>query len=458
MKRAISLLLVFSMILSFAAVVSAKTMKIGDIDGNEKISASDARKVLRVAAKLDTCDAETFMVADVDQNSKITASDARKILRVAAKLDSEFGDITVGEDVERTEVSDAIGMTMSNYISKFDNLTSVGTSDGTLMYSSAEIIIVSDPKMIDDGKISSVSVIGGSYMINGVYTFMTADDAKSILTESGWSVKSESDSLAVFSKDSVLMNVSLYENSVVKIELCLAFSIATNVPSSDESANGDDSTETTTQAPSDTAIAFEDLPLDAQYFLSGEFGITGSISNEGGTNPVSMYTDLSNVSMSTSSDIDGSEVDITILILDEGNTNKNVYILNNVSQKYCEITDTTIAVLNGLTGVSFDIDFSAFEIDLSAGDADSLTITSETKTVDSVEYTVYMAQGDSGVTHLYFIGDEIQKVISYDLYGNALSTVEIEELLYPIPDDCFSYDSYTNTTSILEVFEDYLSE
>lgn len=63
---------------------------LGDIDGNGKITAADARLALRVAARLQKCTTKQFAAADVDNNGKITASDARLILRYAAKLISSF--------------------------------------------------------------------------------------------------------------------------------------------------------------------------------------------------------------------------------------------------------------------------------------------------------------------------------------------------------------------------------
>ncbi len=59
----------------------------GDLDGNGKVSAADARIALRASAKLVTLDAEQTALADVDKNGKISAADARKILRVSAKLE-----------------------------------------------------------------------------------------------------------------------------------------------------------------------------------------------------------------------------------------------------------------------------------------------------------------------------------------------------------------------------------
>lgn len=59
-----------------------------DVNGDGKISASDARSALRVSAKLDELHGVFLTAADADDNDKITASDARKILRVSAKLET----------------------------------------------------------------------------------------------------------------------------------------------------------------------------------------------------------------------------------------------------------------------------------------------------------------------------------------------------------------------------------
>ncbi len=65
---------------------------LGDADNNRYISASDARKVLRIAAQLEKVSDELmFKRCDVDFDGKITAKDARSILRVSAHLQDGFG-------------------------------------------------------------------------------------------------------------------------------------------------------------------------------------------------------------------------------------------------------------------------------------------------------------------------------------------------------------------------------
>ena len=60
----------------------------GDANGDGKITAADARLVLRVSAKLETLSETAFLASDVNKDKKITAADARTILRVSAKLES----------------------------------------------------------------------------------------------------------------------------------------------------------------------------------------------------------------------------------------------------------------------------------------------------------------------------------------------------------------------------------
>lgn len=60
----------------------------GDVDGDGRLTAADARLILRRSAKLITFTMEQDALADVDNNGKVTAADARKVLRVSAKLET----------------------------------------------------------------------------------------------------------------------------------------------------------------------------------------------------------------------------------------------------------------------------------------------------------------------------------------------------------------------------------
>ena len=62
----------------------------GDVDGDGKISAKDARQVLRAAVKLTSLSGMTFFAGDADRNDEITSNDARLILRASVKLENLY--------------------------------------------------------------------------------------------------------------------------------------------------------------------------------------------------------------------------------------------------------------------------------------------------------------------------------------------------------------------------------
>ena len=62
----------------------------GDAQANGKINASDARTILRIAARLDSPDDVTKEAADVDSDGKVTSKEARSVLRFAAKLQNKL--------------------------------------------------------------------------------------------------------------------------------------------------------------------------------------------------------------------------------------------------------------------------------------------------------------------------------------------------------------------------------
>ena len=58
----------------------------GDVDRDGKLTATDARLVLRIAVGLERADSETFRIADFNGDGKVTADDARSVLRKAVGL------------------------------------------------------------------------------------------------------------------------------------------------------------------------------------------------------------------------------------------------------------------------------------------------------------------------------------------------------------------------------------
>ena len=64
-------------------------IRCGDVDGDGKVTAADARAALRISASLFICAEEVRPYADADGNGEVTAADARILLRYSAKLETD---------------------------------------------------------------------------------------------------------------------------------------------------------------------------------------------------------------------------------------------------------------------------------------------------------------------------------------------------------------------------------
>ena len=85
MKKYISLILAILLCVSIPVISNAVLQ--GDVNGDGKVTASDARLVLRHSIKLEAIE-NIEAIADINADGKITASDARLVLRIAIKLDT----------------------------------------------------------------------------------------------------------------------------------------------------------------------------------------------------------------------------------------------------------------------------------------------------------------------------------------------------------------------------------
>lgn len=63
---------------------------LGDVDFNGKVSTSDARLVLRMAARLETANEQQLLAGDLNENGKLSTGEARTLLRYAARLESSL--------------------------------------------------------------------------------------------------------------------------------------------------------------------------------------------------------------------------------------------------------------------------------------------------------------------------------------------------------------------------------
>ena len=75
-----------------ASSEAPKPVKMGDLDGDGRITAADARIALRISARLENPTKAQMEVGDLNKDGKITADEARAILRFAARLDAKLGD------------------------------------------------------------------------------------------------------------------------------------------------------------------------------------------------------------------------------------------------------------------------------------------------------------------------------------------------------------------------------
>lgn len=184
----------------------------GDADADGKVTAADARYVLRVSAKLEkpVLSSEILAVADVSGDNKIAADDARLILRIGAKLDNYSADELLA--MPRTDyelllyVSNAVSLAKAyecsyskfayqeitssdvnlntkTYIGQFKDELTPADKAATVTYdhnSEDAVNNLYDITLIDSEKIKSYSCViqDGNYVISITLKDEAADMAK----------------------------------------------------------------------------------------------------------------------------------------------------------------------------------------------------------------------------------------------------------------------------------------
>lgn len=247
MKKLTALLIVLILTFTLMVTASAATVLKGDVDMNGKITAMDARTVLRAAARLDEITDTQKIIADVSGDSKVTASDARTILRRAANIEKDLGTVEIEDasgdtgtiettkpdvtetttvaPVERTELSSGISLNYRTFMDKFGAMRKVGRADSVIEYTNDKMSILSDPYMIYTGNVSSIIITGGNYTLNGVYAGMSKADALSTLKADKWTVREEDSSSVRLTRNAMVMVLTLSDDVVVKAEYTFAESL-----------------------------------------------------------------------------------------------------------------------------------------------------------------------------------------------------------------------------------------
>ena len=108
-KKTVCAVIALTLICSLAAVfyASASDGLAGDVNGDGIVTSSDARAILRHAARIETL--QDVTTADVDQNGTVNSADARLALRIAAKIDAgtaEEKTTATGPDPNMSVVTD----------------------------------------------------------------------------------------------------------------------------------------------------------------------------------------------------------------------------------------------------------------------------------------------------------------------------------------------------------------
>lgn len=485
MKKIAVLLVSVLIVTLFAVAASAEVYLMGDINIDGEVTASDARLILRVGAELDTIDATKALIADINGDLSVTASDARAVLRFSADIGDDLGTIEINNQ-EKTELSGGISMNVDDFIKKFGVMSRVDTNDGTTVYANDNVTIVSDPEMIFEGNVNSISIVGGNFMLNGIYAGMDADDAVSALKNSKWIVKEENASVVKLSKSGMMMNLTIQDSKIVKVEYYVAISLvapddqetttepetttqssetttkepeATTQPSETTTKEPEATTqppetttkepETTTQPPETTTQppveneAYNSLPEQIKSFITGEFSFKGYMIDKDTKDPVEIYSSGKVFRIGSTMASDGDVYNIDILA-DCTGTKTKMYVLSNDTMKYCSLDETLLDMIG--------LDASELNFTFGAVDVNDLIISERIQSEGDQTYTVYNIKNSSGSNDFYVVDNEIKRIIGYDNSGYTVQMLEINEFYTSVPAGKLSLDGYNKALfGLLEV-------
>ncbi len=470
MKKISTALVVLTLTCLFCVSASAKTVLKGDFDMNGRITAMDARSILRVGAKIDECTADQLTISDMNNDGRITAMDARTVLRISAKIDTsdetvEIGSETTTEDnndnIERKELSGGFSMTADDFMKKYGGMRKVDTNDGTTRYTNDYVTIIHDPDMIYSGCINSISITGGKYMLCGVYTGMSDTTAISTLKAANWKISSQSDTQVILEQNAMRMKLAVDGGKVTFAEYYLGFSLVnpdmdketttkepeittkepeiTTQPPETTTQPPETTTkepETTTKEPEQTTSSsdipsgndvFNSLPEQIKAYLIGEFAFEGFRYEKEQKTPVKMTFANGNVMASMSDEMnDGSTMTLEMLIDNSGKKPK-LYFLNSTNMKYTE--------LNSLLMAALGIDANMIDVGYSAVDINKIDAESKEGKLNGANCMIYKIYTGTETCDIYMIGDEIKKIVNYDSVGNIKSQMDITTFRFVTKDD-----------------------
>lgn len=191
MKKVLSIVLsLIIIVLSLSCVAIAAVTLPGDVNGDGKVAAADARMILQVVAELkEKSLIKNFDNADVVADGVLRATDARKILQIIAELDNEpsvpsetpvyphESDVAAWAEVFNKETAK-----LSNSTYKWErNCNYVGNLKVTGV--SAGLIQPTVDKFLGIGSTNGTNADAGKYGL--VAMKLTADDIKTVRVTDG---------------------------------------------------------------------------------------------------------------------------------------------------------------------------------------------------------------------------------------------------------------------------------
>lgn len=460
MKKIAGIFLIFTLVFVFLMLSSAQEVLIGDVNLDGKVTATDARAVLRFATQLDKYDDNQKLIADANKDGKVSAVDARVVLRIAARLIESPGVVNIEEQPTndgRVNTSSVIGMSIKDFRAKFDSVIEVASSSNAKHYRNKDIILICDPEIYKDGSISAFIITSEKYSFNGVGIGDTADRVKMQFSAPWVSAASYSDD-KTFENDNLIVTVKIEDNKVteVTVETKITEDPTTETPTTEAPTTEVPTTESptteapTTEAPTtekttapvileDGEILIEDAPKEILAIYQGDFGIKGKTTdlNTGEVNNINIYTKNKNARLEMDGySVNGNDVTIAVIVVNEKKSNK-VYLVNSTANKYVYMDALTMKLV-GIKAEDLDVNF-----DLGDKETKKLCVTKITE--NGTEYDVYASERENPKTQVYMKDGKIAKI------KTTTSILTVNEFTHPTDDKLYSVDGLS-ISNILSLF------
>ena len=393
MKKSKIIALASAVSLTAAAVFAATSMAsaapaLGDVDCNGKVTASDARMILRHSAKLENLSDSVIPVADADGNGKVSATDARLVLRFASKLISTMG----GED---------------KYAEFIKSNESSDTSPTT--------------KKTDSSDLSTRPV-----------TRPTTKPAAELST------KPTTAPTTAPTTEPTTVPTTAPTTEPTTAPTTAPTTEPTTVPTTAPT------TEPTTAEPTTKPGYDDNIPAAIHSFTNGKFDFVGTIVAGGGKQNVRFTNDGERMRISMKAD--GMDLDLLKLIGKKTLLNKDgseYYIVSDSKKAYCKLDKASMSLL-GMKESDFAFTFATIDISKSEYTVEVTSFNGK----DNV--TCYVFTSDGAKLNFYMDGDTLIGMENCDSAGNIQQMIIFDSFTGDVPASRWSLDGYSKK-SLMEL-------